>query len=261
MNNEETKKNVRTYLSFEEARTLVRFNNIKTYREWREWIKTNNCPGNIPSNPARTYKNEWISFGDFVGNGKVGKNKIFLCFKEARDLTRTQNLKSRNEYSSWEDRPSHLPASPPVFYKNKGWQGWGDYLGTGKIANQNKILLYFEEAREYIHMLKFESREQYITWAKSDKRPKNIPYKAERSYSLKWEGWGDYLGTGRIANQNKIFLSFEESRKIARTLEINTQSEWRQWSKSNKRPKGIPADPGRTYKNKGWINLSDWLGN
>ena len=29
-------------------------------------------------------------------------------------------------------------------YKNKGWNNWGDWLGTGVVANQNKSFLSFD---------------------------------------------------------------------------------------------------------------------
>ena len=40
-------------------------------------------------------------------------------------------------------------------YKNKGWIGMGDWLGTGTIANQQKEYRSFEDAREFVHSLKF----------------------------------------------------------------------------------------------------------
>ena len=33
--------------------------------------------------------------------------------------------------------PSGIPSSPRTVYK-KEWKGWGDFLGTGRVANQNK---------------------------------------------------------------------------------------------------------------------------
>ena len=46
-----------------------------------------------------------------------------------------------------------FPANPSGVYKNDGWAGIGDWLGTGRIANQNMIYLPFEEARAFVHSL------------------------------------------------------------------------------------------------------------
>ena len=60
-------------------------------------------------------------------------------------------------------------------------------------------------------------------------------------------------------NQKK-FLSFKEARKFVCSLKLKNQSDWREYTKSGKKPADIPSDPNVVYKNKGWKNLGDWLG-
>jgi hypothetical protein len=36
--------------------------------------------------------------------------------------------------------------------------------------------------------------------------------------------------------------------------------EYKEWAKSKGKPKNMPADPYRVYKNEGWISWGDWLG-
>jgi len=54
------------FLKFEEARKHVRTLNLKSKREWKEYSKTIR-PESIPSNPNSTYKDEWVSFQDWMG--------------------------------------------------------------------------------------------------------------------------------------------------------------------------------------------------
>ena len=48
----------------------------------------------------------------------------------------------------------------------------------------------------------------------------------------------------------KKFRSFEEARKFARSLGLNTYEDWQKFSKSGKKPKNIPSAPWETYLNK-----------
>src|ERR1019366_9764133 len=75
-----------------------------------------------------------------------------------------------------------------------------------------------------------------------------------------WAGVGDWLGTKRIANQHRQFRPFNEARAVVRSLNLTSESEWRRFSKSHKRPVDIPGDPSRKYSSRGWKGWADWLG-
>ena len=72
-------------------------------------------------------------------------------------------------------------------------------------------------------------------------------------------GWGDYLGTGRIADRDKIFLSYEKAKKYIKKFNLKNNNEWKIFSRSNKRPSNIPSTPNNVYKNKGWKDWPDFL--
>jgi hypothetical protein len=55
-------------------------------------------------------------------------------------------------------------------------------------------------------------------------------------------------------------LSFIESRGYVQSLGLKSQREWKLFCASGKRPKNIPSNPQKTYKNKGWIGFPDFLG-
>ena len=51
-------------------------------------------------------------------------------FEEARDRARTQEFNSRAEYARWAKNIAGMPVAPGPVYKDKGWAGWNDFLGT-----------------------------------------------------------------------------------------------------------------------------------
>ena len=67
----------------------------------------------------------------------------------------------------------------------------------------------FEEARAFVHSLGLRSSREWRVWTKSGNKPKDIPADPRNTYKdTGWKGWGDWLGTGTIANQNRSYRSF-----------------------------------------------------
>ena len=52
--------------------------------------------------------------------------------------------------------------------------------------------------------------------------------------------------------------SFKQARKFARSLGLNSSTDWREYRKSKKCPDDIPYYPNRIYK-KEWIDWPDFL--
>jgi len=265
MNNKSSFKKSK-FLPFEEARNIARSLGLNSSKEWRKWSKSGDKPDNIPANPARTYKAKgWKGFGDWLGTGVIAnQDRVYLPFKEARNYARSLGLNSQGEWLEWtksEDKPDNIPANPRQVYKNKGWNGFGDWLGTGNLAPKDHEYLPFEEAKKYARSLGLNSNREWLEWSKSGDKPDNIPAYPQDVYKKKgWAGSGDWLGTGTIAPQDRVYLPFEEARNYARSLGINSQGEWREWSKSGDKPDDIPAAPDRVYRAKGWNGFGDWLG-
>jgi hypothetical protein len=60
--------------------------------------------------------------------------KQWRPFEEARAFARSLNLLSSAEwvkYSKSGQKPDDIPALAHRVYKDSGWLGWGDWLGTG----------------------------------------------------------------------------------------------------------------------------------
>ena len=61
-------------------------------------------------------------------------------------------------------------------------------------------------------------------------------------------------------NADKLrWLSFEEATEKVRSLGIKGVDERYRLSSSGKRPVGIPSNPSKFYKDKGWTNWGDFL--
>lgn len=61
----------------------------------------------------------------------------------------------------------------------------------------------------------------------------------------------------KVLKVNK-FLSYDEARSYISNLSLKTQKDWNLFSKTI-RPKNIPSNPQKIYKESGWISWCDWL--
>ena len=110
-----------------------------------------------------------------------------------------------NEWKEWcksEDRRCDVPTEPHATYKNKGWKGYGDWLGTGNIKSGDQEWLSFENARSYMQNLGLKSQKEWKEWCKGDNRPENIPTHPHKIYKNEgWINYGNWLGTGTQSPQ------------------------------------------------------------
>lgn len=147
----------------------------------------------------------------------------------------------------------------------------GDWLGTGTKAQYLKKFRSFENARAFVRKLKLQSAFEWQQYSKGalskfKKKPDDIPSTPGETYANKgWVGFGDWLGTGRVANQQKKFRSFKKARIFAHQLKLKNVSEWRKYTRGKvmnrmKLPIDIPANPEGVYKNEGWKGYGDWIG-
>ncbi len=254
------------YRPFNEARDFARKLNLSNSAEWRQYVKTDKKPFDIPANPNQVYKNKgWVSMGDWLGTNNFASHLInYLPFNEARDFARKLNLSNSAEWRQYvktDKKPFDIPANPNQVYKNKGWVSMGDWLGTNNVANHLINYLPFKEARDFVHSLGFKTENEWLQFTKTEQMPKNIPAYGKQTYKDKgYLSMSDWLGTGKTANHLREYLSFSEARDYVRTLKLKSNKEWRIYSKSGGRPDNIPGSPEKKYKDKGWKGFKDWLG-
>jgi hypothetical protein len=132
--------------------------------------------------------------------------KYKLTYDEVKIWVKNNlNVTSKNEWcKNIEHIPKFIPYCPREVYLNKGWVSWGDFLGTGRIWDNYVNYTSYVEAKKIIKNLQINSRDEYKKFIKGELIPKTIPSRPERYYKNRgWISWGDFLGTGRIANQLK----------------------------------------------------------
>lgn len=254
----------REFLSYENAKKYMITLGLCSMSEFRKWTKSESRPQNIPASPWQTYAGKgWSSIGDFLGTGVVApQNRKFRSFQEARIFTQSLGFSGKEEWVEWaksDARPTYIPGCPNEVYAKKGWDGWGDFLGTGFVAHKNRKYRSFYDARIFVRSLGLQNKGDWFQWAQSSQRPEDIPQSPAHIYADEWINWGDWLGTARVANQNKIFRPFEEARTFVRSLGLKNQKDWREWVKTSEKPDDIPANPSAIYQDE-WLGWGDWLG-
>jgi hypothetical protein len=161
--------------------------------------------------------------------------------------------------------PSDIPKAPWHVYADNGWNGIGDWLGTGHVANQDRRYCSYAQARSFVVKLYLRSGREWTKYTKGQRKdlpvlPKNIPSAPQRVYSSKgWKGMGHWLGTGSVRNQDIVYLPFLEARTFVRGLRLRNRAEWFEYWKANK-PAGLPRNAQQTYISEGWRGWGDWLG-
>jgi superfamily II DNA or RNA helicase len=246
-----------SYMSFEEARNFVRTIGLKSYTEWRHFSKTKEKPSNIPSNPRDVYEEKgWKSWGDWLGTDVIATKYIeFISFNEAREYAQSLRLKNVNEW--WRltkiNRPSNIPSTPQLAYENNGWNGWDDFLGLKNYRGAKINWMPFEEARAIIRNLGLKNATEWHEYSRTDNLDKRIPRAPAVAYrDIGWISIGDWIGTDRIADQFREYLSFEEARKFMVLKKISNYPAWREYRFKNN-IQNIPFKLERTYS-------KDWKG-
>ena len=98
---------------------------------------------------------------------------------------------------------------------------------------------------------------EWLDYCNSGKKPDDIPVQPRKVYlETGWAGWGDWLGT---TNRRRWLAAFQESAQLSCVVSVSkSRAEWREYSKSGKRPVDIPANPNAVYAE--WAGIGDWLG-
>ena len=121
----------RTFQSFKKAKIFAKKSGITSAQEWKRQWKLGKIPNGFPRTPDRVYKNKgWKSWPDFLNSGW----RTYSSFKSAKIFARKSRIKTSKQ---WRKQlklgkiPRVFPYHPVRYYKNKGWKGWKDFLGTG----------------------------------------------------------------------------------------------------------------------------------
>src|SRR5262249_54428202 len=149
-------------------------------------------------------------------------------------------LRSQTEwfdYSKSDEKPVDIPANPVAVYANAGWRGMGDWLGTGRVANQLLEHQPFKKARAFANGLGLKSASEWLEYCRTGNKPADILAHPDRVYAKAgWLNWGDWLGTGTVAPNLRQYRSFVEARAFAHSLGLKSQAEWPEYCGTGKKP-------------------------
>jgi superfamily II DNA or RNA helicase len=185
----------KNYVSYQKAKKYANSLKLQKSSEWSKHTKSKNFPKDIPAAIQNVYKNEFEGWGIFLGSGnKQGYlNKNYVSLYKVKEYAKKNNIKNRNEWY-WHCKnkniPQNIPQTVDLIYKNKGWKGWDDFLGTSKFKS-------FNECKFYARTLKLKGWSDWNRYFKYHKRPIGIPAKPYNTFKSEWKGWDDFLGTNK----------------------------------------------------------------
>ncbi len=206
-----------------------------------------------------------LNFADFnrrIGTQiwkSVGRSN-WRPFAEAREYVHSLGLQSKFEYSEWcktDLRPPDIPTNANSIYKLQGWTDWADWLGTKNKKNVD--WLPFEEARELVRMQGLPNMKDYRNWRHLSGNNFAVPAKPDDIYQN--EGWidaADWLGTNN--RKNVDWMTFEEAKKFVQSKNIKSKSDYRKLRRVAENSSLLPSMPERKYKDNGWIDFYDFVG-
>jgi len=243
------------FLPFNQARQYVRKMGFERKREWEKWRNAKKRPSFIPYSPHLNYRSKgWSGWHDWVGFS-------YLPFEKARTIMRKLHLKNREAYLRWsasDKRPKTIPASPEKVYRHTGWIDLSDWLGTKNAGRKKKKRLPYEQAKAYVQSIGLKTQNDFFKWRKSGNRPDTIPADPERVY-VEFQSWGEFLGTNRIANQDKEYLSYEDAKEAIKEFQIESVHQYRELFELGLIPIEIPKNPYAFYKKEGsWVSFTDF---
>ncbi len=265
------------YRSFSKARDFALKLGLKNRYEWVIYCSIDNLkPSDVPANPDEVYK-AWNGWKNWLGNYE----KVpFLPFEEARKKVREKRLKNTSEWKKWCDwtmnglgiKPPDIPASPHIYYKNSGWSGYNDWLGT-ENPKLNREYRSFEEARKFARSLGLTSSEYWLKYCKGElpklpPKPEDIPTNVARKYrDIGWNGMNDFLNAKEHRRIRRLTNArdFNEARNFVHGLKIKNLKDWLKYVKGElpgqkPKPSDIPNSPELVYKGHGWKGYGDWFG-
>jgi hypothetical protein len=209
-----------TYKTFAEARAAAVALEITGFSDY---VKRYKEDPHLPSNPNNRYKNSgWINWTDFLGI--VG---YYETYKEARTAATALRVTSYVAYQERYKEDPRLVSAPWSKYKNSGWVGWGDFLGS------RKKYATFVEAKFSSQKIGFKSTIDYTERYKKDPLLPGTPHKTYGDSG--WVDWYDYLG-----NSYSLKNLVEKIKK----KKITTQLEYDELAKTSD---GFPKDPVTFY--------------
>jgi len=194
------------WMNFHDARRIAREYGFEYEEEWDLFTRgkfpgREPLPDNIPEHPHRVYRHVgWTGWRDWLVPPE--KQVEYSGFSMAREFVRSCRIPDQ---AAWRDfleqhagliRDHHfvLPERPHLEYKDSGWKGWEDWLGTDIGFNDYKT------TRKFVHSLKLKSEKEWSEYCaghlphKPKKPAKVYTYPDIAFRDEGWQDWKDWLG-------------------------------------------------------------------
>lgn len=261
------------FWSYELARQFVQKLQLKNKRAWTDYTQTDEFStlGKLPSNPMSSYGLTFLSWGDFLGTGNIAnRKKTFLSLENAKAQIRLINPRISSE-ATWRKAnregkiPTTIPKNPSVYYVNQGWIGWGDFLSNGKSPKNLGPFLDYEDAKTFIRKLvpQIKNVAGFRQAIYDGLIASNIPRNPDSHYKngRGWLGYGDFLGTNRVANAYKNFVTYDMAVTLIHQVapQILRSKDFRHARDTNAILSGLPRNPANYYR-KDWNSWGVFLG-
>ena len=247
------------FKTYEEAKKYAQSLNLKSKNEWLEHTKSKNFPKDVPVAVNTVYKKQFEGYSIFLGTRIISDRlKIFKSYNEAKKYAQSLKLKSQKEWfrhTKSKNFPTDIKKKPTNYKEHKSW---GEFLGTGRVADHLRKFKSYNEAKKYAQSLKLKSQKEWFRHTKSKNFPTDIK-KFPANYK-EHKSWGDFLGTGTVADHLRKFKSYNEAKKYAQNLNLNNRTKWRNHIKAKDFPEDMPKAPQHVYKvKKTWKGWSDFF--
>ena len=155
--------------------------------------------------------------------------------------------------------------------RKKEGKDWG-YVILPVIYDDETHEIDNDNFNEILSVLRgLASNDERIIDYFKDKNQQKKKQKKGGGEQFHFEVFSDYIDESQLSEQLQIrlwdklskfnWMDFEEARKLARSLNLKSASEWREYCKKGEKPNNIPSQVNYTYKYLGWKNWGDWIGN
>lgn len=230
------------FAPYEDARDIARASGITSKHQYIDLAKNDH---RLPTNPDRVYALKgWTNWRAFLG--KEPRAVLYNDYSEAQASTLKLEIKSCIDYQQRHSEDPRLPASPYIYYRDRGWISWGYFLN--KI--NSKFYETLEEARCAAKSLNANSKSHYKTIYKLDSR---LPYSPDKFYALNgWNNWDNFLGIKPPIR----YGSYVEAKEAALSLGVRTVADYHARRKQDPL---LPYLPSIEYADRGWQSWGKFL--
>ncbi|MGH1431801.1 MAG: gamma-mobile-trio integrase GmtZ [Neptuniibacter sp.] len=228
------KDNFKFYLTLAEASSAAQKLGFTTNDEYKAGYHRD---PQLPSNPERTYSNEWNGTRNFLG---VGSPKYYQTIGQASESVRALGFTSRVEYKAFYDKDPRLHNSPEKYYSVE-WVSWQHFMLPTEYHSLKDVktavkILGITDSKSY--------REVYKSYPP-------LPAHPDRIFKDEWVDWYELCDITRP-------YSYDKAVALIAPRKLSSKREYLDFITQSDDPR-IPKTPDQVYKDR-WVNWYVYLG-